>query len=102
MANAGVNGLKELLMSPKLLTYPDFNSPNPFIVNTDYSHEGIGTILSQVQDGVERPIAFNACRLKTSKSQYASHKGELLALIFVIDIYKFFLTGGKFLVRTDN
>ena len=94
--------LKELLMSPQLLAYPDFNSSEPFIVDTDYSHDGIGTVLSQVQNGVERPIAFNARRLKPSESQYASHKGELLALIFAIDTYKFFLTGRKFLVRTDN
>ena len=82
--------------------YPDFDSPEPFIVDTDYSHDGIGTVLSQIQNGVERPIAFNARRLKPSESQYASHKGELLALIFAIDTYKFFLTGRKFLVRTDN
>ena len=74
----------------------------PFIVDTDYSHDGIGTVLSQIQNGAERPIAFNARRLKPSESQYASHKGELLALIFAIDTYKFFLTGRKFLVRTDN
>ena len=43
-------------MSPQLLAYPDFDSPNLFIVDTDYSHEGIGTVLSQVQDGIERPL----------------------------------------------
>ena len=91
-------------MSPQLLAYPDFDSSKPFIVDTDYSHDGIGTVLSQIQNGVERPIAFNARRLKTSESQYASHKGKLflLALTFAIDTYKFFLTGRKFLVRTDN
>ena len=101
-ALASFQALKELLMSPQLLAYPDFDSSEPFIVDTDYSHDGIGTVLSQIQDGVERPIAFNARRLKPSESQYASHKGELLALIFAIDTYKFFLTGRKFLVRTDN
>ena len=70
--------------------------------NANYSHRGIGTVLSQVQDGVETPIAFNACGLKTSKSQYASHKAELLALIFAIDTHKFLLTGRKFLVQNDN
>ena len=101
-AIASFEALKQLLMSPQLLAYPDFDSVEPFIVDTDYSHEGLGTVLSQVQDGVERPISFNARRLKPSESQYASHKGELLALIFAIDTYKFFLTGRKFLVRTDN
>ena len=101
-AVASFEALKQLLMSPQLLAYPDFDSSEPFIVDTDYSHEGQGTVLSQIQDGVERPISFNARRLKPSESQYASHKGELLALIFAIDTYKFFLTGRKFLVRTDN
>ena len=102
VAVASFKALKKLLMSLKLLAYPDFDSLNPFIVDTDYSHEGIGTVLSQVQDGIERPIAFNARLLKSSESQYAPHKGQLLALIFAIDTYKFFLTGRKFLVRTNN
>lgn len=55
-----------------------------------------------MQDGVERPIAFNARKLKSSESQYASYKGELLALLFGINSYKFFLTRKPFLVRTDN
>ena len=41
-AVASFEALKELLMSPKLLAYPDFNSPNPFIFNTDelkHEHE---------------------------------------------------------------
>ena len=81
-AVASFEALKRLLMSPQLLAYPDFISPEPFIVDTDYSHDGIGTVLSQVQNGVERPIAFNARWRKTNESQYASQKGELLALIF--------------------
>ena len=102
VAVASFEALKKLMMSPKLLAYPDFDGPNPFIVDTNYSHKGIGTVLSQVQDGIERPVAFNACRLKTGESQYASHKGELFALIFAIVTYKFFLTERKLLVRTDN
>ena len=42
------------------MAYPDFDSTEPFIVDTDYSHDGLGTVLSHVQDGVERPISFNA------------------------------------------
>ena len=87
------NTLKELLTSPQLLAYPDFNSNKPFILDTDYSNDGIGAVLSQEQNGVERPIAFNARKLKPSKSQYASHQGELLALTFGIHMHKFFLTG---------
>lgn len=102
LAVKSFESLKTLLSSPELLAYPDFESNQPFLVDTDYSHDGIGAVLSQIQNGTEKPIAFSARRLKTSESQYASHKGELLALIFAIDQFKFFLTGRKFLVRTDN
>ena len=68
-AIASFEALKQLLMSPQLLAYPDFDSSEPFIVDTDYSVDGIGTVLSQIQNGVERPISFNARRLMTSESQ---------------------------------
>ena len=68
-AVASFQALKELLTSPQLLAYPDFDSSEPFIVDTDYSHDGIDTVLSQIQNGVERPIAFNARRLKPSESK---------------------------------
>ena len=55
-AIASFKALKELLMSPQLLAYPDFDSSGPFIIDTDYSHGGIGTVLSQIQNGVERSI----------------------------------------------
>ena len=96
------NRLKQQLMSPSVLAYPDFNSKEPFILDCDYSGTGIGNVLSQLQDGKERPIAYAARRLKQSESHYSSYKGELLALIFAIEQHKFFLTGRKFIVRTDN
>ena len=52
--------LKQLLISPQLLAYPDFNSHEKFIMDTDYSNSGIGVMLSQVQNGSEKPIANNA------------------------------------------
>ena len=47
-AAASFQALKELLMSQRLLAYPDFDSSEPFIVDTYYSHEGIRTVLSQI------------------------------------------------------
>ena len=43
-AVASFQALKELLMSPQLLAYPDLESSEPFIVDTNFSHDGIGTI----------------------------------------------------------
>ena len=94
--------LKTLLVSPQVLSYPDFNSKEPFIIDSDYCGEGIGHVLSQIQGGIERPLAYGARRLKHSESHYSSYKGEMLSLLFAIDQHKYFLTGRTFLVRTDN
>jgi len=47
--------MKDKLCATPVLTYP--NLKLPFILNTDASKTAIAAILSQVQDGVERPIA---------------------------------------------
>jgi hypothetical protein len=48
--------LKDALCSDSVLTFPDFSKE--FILSTDASNLAVGTILSQVQDGVERPISY--------------------------------------------
>jgi hypothetical protein len=48
--------LKEVIYSDQVLAYPDFKSH--FILTTDASKVAVAAVLSQVQDGVERPVAF--------------------------------------------
>ena len=70
-AVASFQALKELLMSPQLLAYPNFDSSKLFIVDTDYSHDGIGTVLSRtvLRDlsplmlGDYNPVSPNMLRL---------------------------------------
>jgi hypothetical protein len=53
---AAFEKLKEIICSEQVLAYPDFKSQ--FILMTDASKVAVAAVLSQVQDGVERPIAF--------------------------------------------
>jgi hypothetical protein len=48
--------LKDKLCSSEVLAYPDFKSE--FILTTDASKLGVSGILSQVQNGVDRPICY--------------------------------------------
>ena len=48
--------LKESLCNPPILAYPDFSLP--FILDCDASGKSIGAVLSQVQGGKERVIAY--------------------------------------------
>ena len=50
------DALKCQLVSPPILAYPRFDIP--FKLQTDASNSAIGGVLSQVQDGSERVIAY--------------------------------------------
>ena len=52
--------LKEMLSQAPTLVHPQ--PQEEFILDTDASNEGIGTVLSQVQDGQERVTAYG-CRM---------------------------------------
>ena len=95
--------MKEKLVSAPILAYPQFHGA-PFILDTDFSVDpgAIGGVLSQVQDGQERVIAYGARRLLPRERNYASTKGELLAVIFFLQYYKYYLLHRPFVLRTDN
>ena len=50
------DSLKGLLTSARVLAYP--TREGKFVIDIDASDHGIGAVLSQLQDGVERPFAF--------------------------------------------
>ena len=98
------DNLKAALTKAPVLAFPDFNSPNPFIVDTDFSAEtkSMGGVLSQVQNGAERPILYSAIRCTTAQRNYSATKGELCAVICFIKKWKYYLQYKKFTLRTDH
>ena len=48
--------LKSKLRTTPVLVFRDFNVP--FMLTTDASTIRLGAVLSQVQEGIERPISF--------------------------------------------
>ena len=96
--------LKEKLLSAPILAFADFESGEPFILDTDWSKDpgAIGGVLLQKQDGVERVICYGAKKLSKAESNYSSNKGELLAALHFMKLWKFFLWPNKFILRTDH
>lgn len=60
-----VNKLKQALLMAPILAYADFTQP--FKLYTDASLEGLGVVLSQVQEGQERVIAYDSRSLVGSE-----------------------------------
>ena len=94
--------LKKDLMKAPILAYPQFDSPEPFIVDTDWSGDAVGGVLSQVQDGAERVIAYGSNTLNKHQRNYSSNKGELLAVVHFLKQWKYYLQHRRFVLRTDH
>ena len=83
-----------------MLAFPDFKVQ--FILTTDASTVGLGAVLSQVQEGIERPISFASRQLNKAESAYSASELETLAVVWATKYFRCYLYGKKFLVRTDH
>jgi len=95
------NEVVEILTSPPVLAYPDFEKP--FILNIDASQDGLGATLCQSQNDSERVISFGSRGLRKAEKNYSGHKLEFLCLKWAVtEKFHEYLYGRKFTVRTDN
>ena len=92
--------LKQSLISAPILGYP--KNDGLFILDTDASDVGIGAVLSQVQNDQEVVITYGSRTLSPQEKNYCVTQKELLAIIHHIKIFKDYLLGKHFKVRTDH
>ena len=92
--------LKQIITSDQILAYPDFELP--FILTTDASNYALGAVLSQIQNKIERPIAFASRTLNKCETNYSTIEKEALAIIWAVNKYKPYLFGQKFTLLTDH
>jgi len=92
--------LKDHLCSAPCLAYP--RKDCQFILDTDASHSAIGCVLSQIQDGNERVIAYGSRKLTETETKYCVTRKELLSVYYFVCHFKQFLLGRRFKIRTDH
>ena len=95
-----IEKLKLLLTQSPILAFP--KEEGEYILDTDASDFGIGAVLSQVQDGVEKVIAYSSRTLSKAERKYCVTRKELLAIVYHVRYFKEYIYGIHFTVRTDH
>ena len=93
------------ILKERLTTAPILGTPRDqgtFILDTDASNTGLGAVLSQVQNDVEVVLAYGSRLLSRAEQNYCVTKRELLAVVFGLKLYKQYLLGRHFVLRTDH
>ena len=79
------------------------NPHKPLILHTDWSHEGIGAVLGQLDDdGNEYLVACISRSLNAHERNYSSPQGEMLAAVWAIKSLHTYLHGVFFYLITDH
>lgn len=94
------NTLKYLLTTTPILALPDFNLP--FIVIVDACGFGIGAMLSQIQNGKERVIAFDSRKLRDNEREWSPGEKGGAALVHALKIWRHYLDSNHFTLYTDH
>jgi hypothetical protein len=90
------NLLKELLTSASVLKIVDPNES--FVVCIEACKEGLGGVLTQN----EHVIGYESRNLKEHERNYATHDLEIAAIVHALRMWRHYLMGKKFELRTDH
>ena len=93
--------LKELCTTTAILAYAGF--AKPFKLHTNANVLGLGAVLYQVHEGMEKVIIYTSRSLTQFQTKYQVHKLEFLCLKWCItEQFHKYLYGNTFDVYTDN
>lgn len=94
------NSLKQFLISPLILQYPDFSKQ--FIITVDASKYGTGAILSQLHGDNDLPISYASKTFTPGESNKPTIEQELIAIHYAIRHYRPYIYGTQFLIKSDH
>ena len=71
-------------------------------VRCDASKKGLGACLEQKIGQIWKPIAFASRFLNNLESRYSTNELELLAVVWSLEHFKYYLYGREFILQTDH
>ncbi|KAK8934297.1 hypothetical protein KSP39_PZI014692 [Platanthera zijinensis] len=95
-ADEAFRALKQAMTTTPVLALPDFSKE--FVVETDASGVGLGAVL--MQEG--RPLAYFSKALAPRTLGLSTYEKEMLAIIHAVEMWRPYLLGQHFQVRTGH
>ena len=92
--------IKKKLKNAPVLGFP--SQSEKFYLDTDASNNSIGAVLRQIQNGQEKVIAYGSRTLTKAEKNYSVTRKELLALVYFMQHFRYYLLGRPFVARTDH
>lgn len=92
--------LRDKLLSPPILKYPDFTKEFKIIV--DASDFACGAVLTQCYDDIDMPITYISRSFKKGEKNKPPIEKELLAVHFAITQLRPYIYGRHFIVNSDH
>ncbi|XP_059210478.1 uncharacterized protein LOC131989303 [Centropristis striata] len=92
--------VKQTLCGEPLLHTPNFSLP--FVLQTDASGRGLGAVLSQQVQGVDRPVLYISRKLSEREARYSTVERECLAIRWAVDALRYYLLGRPFTLCSDH
>ncbi len=99
-AQRAFDKIKTAMCAPPILALPQ--PTGEYILDTDASNVGVGAVLSQVQEGKEKVIAYGSKTLTREQRNYCVTRHELLAVIVFLQQFRHYILGREFIVRSDH
>lgn len=97
-----INMIKNQLASDNTLAH--FNPKSDLILTVDASPHGLGAILSQTENGIEKPVCYASRSLSAAEKRYSQIQKEATAIIFGVRKFHQYLYGREkpFILKTDH
>ncbi|GFV17292.1 retrovirus-related Pol polyprotein from transposon 412 [Trichonephila clavipes] len=94
------NSLKKALTGSEVLGMYDERASTE--IHTDASGYGIGAVLVQIQNNVEKVIAYASRTLTKAEKNYSTTERECLAIVWATNKFRPYIFGKHFTVVTDH
>ena len=93
--------LKRAITAEPVLAPP--REEAPYVLQTDWSQQAVGAVLSQKDEGgEERVVAYASKTLSKAERNYAAVEGECLAVLWACTLFRPYLHGRRFQLETDQ